>query len=99
MKRRLLKISESTIITGDQGNPEIKLSELGPRPYQIKSKGVDESLQEAKTYIAKIGKKLRSINVGTDGNIYAIVWKDAPPANLAAALGKSVSHWRFRRKN
>jgi hypothetical protein len=99
MKRRLLKIFESTIIKDAQGNPDIKLAEFGARPYQIKSKGVDESLAEAKAHVVKTGKKLRSMNVGTDGNIYAVVWKDPPPANLANALSKSISHWRFRRKN
>ena len=99
MKRRLLKISESVLTVDSQGKPEIKLSELGPRPHQLKSTGVDESLKEAKEHVAKVGKKLRSMNVGTDGNVYAIVWKQEPPSNLAAALGKSISNWRFRRPN
>jgi hypothetical protein len=92
--KRYLNIFECYIEPDPQGRPVVKYKKLKGTNIIIKADSVDDAIKEGKEILAKMGKKVRSINIDIKKNVHAIVDR-----GKRVSTSNTPKGWRFRRPN
>jgi len=91
MKRRSLIVSECSIETNNENVPRMVIAKNPKLQKVLRNVDVEGAKKEAREILMKTRKKIRSININTDGNVHAVILKGKAPDR------SEIPGWRFKR--